>query len=179
MFRLVVAASVGALLMTLLTAMPSQFFSTPQRPLAQPMVVYQQVPQRPVTLARAGAPQMVVGVPETLASLQTIDATSVLLAKSQADEFLEDFLISFPVLVCGTVVGYAALQFALSTFEAELPEGKENIVIAVACLGGSVFLLGLSNAGVLTGAAGIFAKLLLDGWNVIANAVLKGAILKY
>merc|ERR1719379_1113531 len=121
---------------------------------------------------------MFTGV-ETLVALPTYDAPTVLVAASQADELLGDALAAFPIFVVGTVFGYAALQTAQSVLDVELPEGKEGVVTAVACLGGAVFLVILSNVGVLNFISGTLAKALLDGWNIIANAVLKGAVLNY
>jgi len=99
--------------------------------------------------------------------------------KSDADLALEEFVIFFPLMVTGAVFGYAALETAKSQLEVEIPEGTEGVVTAAFCLGGAGFFLILGNSGILGAASGILAKALLDGWNVIASAVLKGALLKY
>jgi hypothetical protein len=181
MFRAVIAASVGALvLMTLLTATPAQLFATsavmPSTHQVPPMPLYQ---QRPVVLARTGAPRMFGDVSGAVGSLPMVDATTVLVAKSEADMLLDDTFAAFPLAVVGAIFGYAALGAAQSTLEVEIPEGKEGPVILVACIGGAAFLVIASNVGILNFFSGVLAKGLLDGWNVIANAVLKGAILKY
>jgi hypothetical protein len=113
------------------------------------------------------------------ASSLPVEVPTVLLAKSEADELLGDIFLSFPLAVVGAVFGYAALQTAKSVLEVEFPEGSETVVVIVAAVGGAAFLILLSNVGFLGGVAGVLAKALLDGWNVIANAVLKGALLKY
>lgn len=112
-------------------------------------------------------------------TIATFDVPTALLAKSEADELLDDILISFPLVVVGAVFGYAAVQTAQSTLEVEVPEGSEGVIVLVACVAGAALFVIASNTGLFGGVAGILAKALLDGWNVIANAVLKGAILKY
>jgi hypothetical protein len=106
-------------------------------------------------------------------------APTVLLAKSQGDELLEQVFSSFPLAFVGLVFGYAALETAKGVLEVEFPEGSEGLVLAAACFGGAAFFVLLGNSGLLGGVAGVGAKALLDGWNVIAGVVLKGAILKY
>jgi hypothetical protein len=99
--------------------------------------------------------------------------------KSDLEIAFEDLVIVFPLIVTGAVLGYAALETAKDTFEVELPEGSEGLVYAAACLGGSLALVVLTKIGVIGGLMGALAKALLDGWNLFAGVVLKGAILKY
>jgi len=177
MYR-VLAASLGALALIMLVQnapATNQLFAAPG-----PVVVVapQQVPA--MRGARAGQPLMYGGIPPAMASLPAVEtATSVLLAKSQADELLDEVFINFPLFFVGLIFGYAALETAKSQLDVELPEGSEGVVTAGACLGGAGFFLILGNSGILGAASGILAKALLDGWNIIASAVLKGALLKY
>lgn len=43
----------------------------------------------------------------------------------------------------------------------------------------AIAIAGAGKLGVLGAGSGVLAKALLDGWNVIANVLLPGAILKY
>ena len=54
-------------------------------------------------------------------------ATSVLLAKSQADELLDDVFINFPLFFVGLIFGYAALETAKSQFEVQHPVDQFNL----------------------------------------------------
>ena len=124
--------------------------------------------------------------------------TTMLLAKSEADELLEDFFGSVPIIVSGIVLGSFVSQYlknlkpmktalpdAIAEVLPELPElpsvpeeYEELASLAVIPAFTVVFVLA-SQTGVLGASAGILAKGLLDGWNVIAGLVLKGAYLKY
>jgi hypothetical protein len=118
-------------------------------------------------------------VAETVAMLPAVDVSTALLAKSQGDELLEEIFLNFPLAIVGAVFGYAAVQTAKGVLEVEIPEGSEGVVLLVAAVGGAGAFILLTKVGVLGGISGILAKTLLDVWNVIANLVLKGAILKY
>jgi hypothetical protein len=185
MFRLLVTSGLVALaLMTFFAPTPSQFFAPGMQvtvPLRQvPQVSqYPGVPQQPVAYLRAGQPQMHGDIAGSIVDVQTLALPTALLAKSEADKLLDEFFIVFPLAFVGLIFGYAAKETAKSALEVEFPEGSEGIVTIVACLGGAVFLVALGNFGILGGVSGIVAKALLDGWNVIASAVLKGALLKY
>jgi hypothetical protein len=190
MFRLTVAASVAVLLLiTLRAPAASQYYAAPLQtavPRQAPLFL-EPVPQRPVPLARAGpGPQMLVpsvddvsGVITSLPTMLTAEYQWNIQTKSDLEIAFEDLVIVFPLIVTGAVLGYAALETAKDTFEVELPEGSEGLVYAAACLGGSLALVVLTKIGVIGGLMGALAKALLDGWNLFAGVVLKGAILKY
>jgi hypothetical protein len=186
MFRLLVTSGLVALALLTLFAPTSQLFTPGMQtvPLRQvPQVPqYTGAPQQPVAFLRAGQPRMVMpagDIAGSIVDVQTLALPTALLAKSEADELLDEFFIVFPLAFCGLIFGYAAKETAKSALDVEFPEGSEGVVTIVACLGGAVFLVLLGNSGFLGAVSGVAAKALLDGWNLIANAVLKGAILKY
>ena len=61
----------------------------------------------------------------------------------------------------------------------DVPEEFEDAASIAIVLAGMVFAVACSELGVINFLSGTFAKALLDGWNVFANAALPGAILKY
>ena len=105
-----------------------------------------------------------------LAEAQPLLDASMLLAKSEADELLEEIFISVPIIVSGGIVGYIASY----PLEEELGD-----IAKLAVPGAAVFFLVAAKFGILGSAAGFLAKFSLDAWNVFANVALKGAILKY
>ena len=94
----------------------------------------------------------------------------MLLAKSEADELLEEVFMSIPLLVGGGIVGFIASY----PLEEELGDNAKLAVPATA-----VFFLAAAKLGILGTAAGFLAKFSLDAWNLFANVALKGAVLKY
>jgi len=126
-----------------------------------------------------------------------IDVPSILLAKTEADELLDDIISSVPIAVTGGLLALFASEYAknlkpLSTplpdFIPELPELPELPSVpeeysglastALIPVGAVAFLLA-AKVGLLGGFAGLLAKSSLDAWNVFASIVLKGAYLKY
>lgn len=99
--------------------------------------------------------------------------------KSEGDEFLEEIFGLFPIIVGGGALAAFGVEYVknLKVLDAEL---TDNQVVQLAVVsGGAVAFVVLTKTGILGTVTGLSAKLLLDGWNVIANLVLKGAILKY
>jgi len=123
---------------------------------------------RSVQMSRAtplvSTPQMV------LPEVQPLLDASMLLAKSEADELLEEVFMSVPLLVGGGIVGFIASY----PLEEELGDNAKLAVPATA-----VFFLAAAKLGILGTAAGFLAKFSLDAWNLFANVALKGAVLKY
>jgi hypothetical protein len=169
----------------------------------------------PALKARAGEPQMMD---------PGLDVPSLLLAKSEADELLEQVFLSVPIGVSGAVFGAFASEYAkqakpmqfdyddlpdeitlsppdlpllsngpeVTLSKPQLPklpdlpeipglskEYEEYLYLAFIPLFAAAFILLQNNFGFLGATAGTVAKASLDAWNVFANAVLKGAILKY
>lgn len=115
-----------------------------------------------------------------------LDATFNLLArKSEADEFLDEIAINFPTLVGGAVFGFFVIEYLTKseTFsgigetleEIDLPVPLAAVFVPAA----AAAIVVLGKTGILGSAGGIFMKVTFDGWNVFANVVLPGALLKY
>ena len=108
-----------------------------------------------------------------------IAATTELLAKSEADELLEEFFINFPTLFTGICLAFFVVQYIqssqLNSLVPDLPFPFEFFVIPSFVI---VFVLA-GKFGVLGSISAVVAKASLDAWDVFAAAVLPGAILKY
>ena len=106
-------------------------------------------------------------------------ATSELLAKSEADELLEEFFINFPTLFTGICLAYFIVQYVqnsqLNSLVPELPFPFEFFVIPTFV----IFFTLAGKFGLLGAIGGFVAKTTLDVWDVFAGVVLPGAILKY
>lgn len=125
-----------------------------------------------------------------LPPVAALDSTSILLAeeirkslKSPGDEVIDTIFFNFPTAFAGLVLGYFLVEYAKKTQE-RLDTAALNIVLEdyftfIAVPGFCLLFVLAANFGVLGGASGLFAKALLDGWNVFANLLLPGAILKY
>ena len=120
-----------------------------------------------------------------------IDASTALLAaeeirkslKSPGDEILDDVFSNFPTAFTGAVLAFFVVEYAKRL------QGRVNIAaldvifkdyfVFIAIPTFTLLFVVAANLGVLSGASGLLAKGLLDGWNVFATAALPGAILKY
>lgn len=134
-------------------------------------------------------PRMLLADPPIELAAPIALAPSLLLAKDGATELLEEIFINFPIIVTGLAFGLFITQYLklASPWISELGQGDvvgklselpfpwEALVIPAF----AVAFFALGKAGVLGTVSGLTAKLILDGWNVIANVILKGAILKY
>ena len=96
----------------------------------------------------------------------------MLLAKSEADELLEDFFINFPLFFSGGVLGFFAGQVAIKNgFDENLAKAAIPAFAVVAIIGG--------NTGILQSGSGLVMKVAFDAWNLFAGVALPGALLKY
>ena len=122
--------------------------------------------------------------------IAALDSTSILLAeeirkslKSPGDEIIDTIFLNFPTAFAGLVLGYFVVEYAKKTQErldvAALNIVLEDYFVFVAVPAFCLAFVVAANVGILGGASGIFAKALLDGWNVFANVALPGALLKY
>ena len=114
---------------------------------------------------------------------EALTASSMLLAKSGADELVEEVFLNFPLVFTGLCVGAFIVQYIqkakplASVADALDGLGFPYQLVAVPAIAVGFAVLG--KVGVLGGASGLLAKGLLDGWNVFANLALPGAILRY
>lgn len=137
------------------------------------------------------------------AAIAEIDLPTVLLAKSEADEVIEEVFLAFPIIVAGGLTSAFVVQYIKNlkplsedglltklASDAPLPELPElpNIdlpepvteygsLVAVPAFTVVFFLA--AKAGFLGTFAGLAAKTSFDAWNIFAQIVLPGAILKY
>merc|ERR1712087_922795 len=107
-------------------------------------------------------------------------ASTTLLAKSEADELIEEIFINLPTAVVGFVLAFSVIQYAKSF---ELDDGgvfgiifKDYFVFLAVPTFAVLFVLA-GKLGVLSTGSGILAKVALDGWNVFAGLLLPGAVL--
>jgi hypothetical protein len=150
-------------------------------------------PQRPVVMPRSQpkmmlpqtgflAPQTaIMEHPAVVQHLPAIQATTEVLAKSKADETLDDIFAAFPIAFTGLVLGGYFLVVGKKSLQSILPEDLELPEYAALAFI-PIFSFGFviaSKAGVLNFLAGTLAKGMLDGWNVFASVALPGALLKY
>lgn len=105
--------------------------------------------------------------------------TSMLLAKSEADELIDEVFLTFPTIFTGLVLGSFIDQYIKqSEFGESVVESGFPTQLAIVP-GFTIAFVALSKLGVLGSISGIVAKVSLDGWNIFANVLLPGAILKY
>lgn len=114
-------------------------------------------------------PQMMIEAIPDAALVHSLADTTMLLAKSGADDIIEEVFINLPLVVAGGVIAYIGAAGYL----------EDDDVAKLAAPAGAILFLALGKAGILGVAAGILAKVSLDAWNVFAGVVLKGALLIY
>ena len=131
-------------------------------------------------------------------TMSDIVSTSLLLAKSEGDELIEELFGSVPIVVSGGVLAFFISQYIQNLKPLEttiptaiteklpelpelpvIPEEYDQYVTPAIVVGFTVLFVASANFGLLGSLAGALAKGLLDGWNVFANVALPGAILKY
>ena len=110
-------------------------------------------------------------MPASMPMAPFINGASLLIAKSEGDEALEEVFLNFPLIMTGAVLGGFVVQYAKAN-DVELPATAVVPAVAVATVVAS-------KTGVLSFASGLLAKTALDIWNLFAGLVLQGAILKY
>jgi len=135
---------------------------------------------RPSFAARSPmAPQMFLDAVSQEHIQPLVDsAPSLLLAKSEADELLEEIFGTFPTAFTGLCLGAFAVEYAKNLKPAEIEDLPAAVTYAVVP-GVAIAFVVLAKVGVVGTVSGLFAKALLDGWNLFAGLVLPGALLKY
>lgn len=146
--------------------------SVQQRAVAQPQMVVTE----PGFMAQNAANAFMANAP-----LPVIEATTQVLAKSEADEVLDELFTAFPIAFTGLVLGGFVLVTSKDTIKSLLPENLDipDAALLVVLPLSSIGLVVLAKTGVIGGAAGILAKAALDAWNTFAQVALPGALLKY
>mmetsp|Transcript_6616 Transcript_6616/g.15346 ORF Transcript_6616/g.15346 Transcript_6616/m.15346 type:complete len:172 (-) Transcript_6616:236-751(-) len=143
---------------------------------------------RRTSSSSSGAAVQLLAPPSTGASaLFEADAAALVsstmaLAKTEADELLEEVFINLPTAVVGLLLAFFVVQYVKS-FEPD-SDGvlgilfKDYFLFLAAPIFSVLFVLA-GKLGLLGAVSGALAKVSLDGWNVFANIALPGAILKY
>lgn len=136
--------------------------------------------------AGASALSLLAPLPDFVASDprlgEALVASTMALAKSEADELIEEVFINLPVAFVGLLLAFFVLEYAKALkLESDGVLGvifKDYFIFLLAPLFSVGFVVA-GKVGVLGAGSGVLAKVALDGWNVFASLLLPGAILKY